>query len=140
MGRLIHPLGGRTVRPRPLVNILVIGPTDSRLRPALLDSGADDTIFPETLATDIGLDLTSAPSGLATVANLGLVPLRYADVTLRLTDGFEQHEWPATVGFTSAPLTHPSLGFAGVLQFFSATFFGDREEVELTVNSLYPGT
>lgn len=25
-------------------------------------------------------------------------------------------------------------------QFFTATFLGDREEVELTVNRLYPGT
>jgi hypothetical protein len=31
-------------------------------------------------------------------------------------------------------------GFAGFLQFFTAKFEGDREEVELTVNSLYPGT
>jgi hypothetical protein len=34
----------------------------------------------------------------------------------------------------------PLLGFAGCLQFFSAHFHGDREEVELSVNSLYRGT
>jgi hypothetical protein len=32
------------------------------------------------------------------------------------------------------------LGFAGFLQFFTATFRGDREEVELAVNVLYPGS
>jgi hypothetical protein len=32
------------------------------------------------------------------------------------------------------------VGFAGFLQFFTATFHGDREEVELTVNMAYPGT
>jgi hypothetical protein len=32
------------------------------------------------------------------------------------------------------------LGFAGFLQYFTATFFGDLEEVELTVNAAYPGT
>ena len=26
------------------------------------------------------------------------------------------------------------------IEFYTATFFGDREEVELTVNSLYRGT
>ena len=67
-------------------------------------------------------------------------PLRYAEVRLRMTDGKEFREWPAWVGFTSAPLRHPLLGFAGCLQFFGANFLGDREEVELTVNSLYPGT
>jgi hypothetical protein len=36
-------------------------------------------------------------------------------------------------------LRFPLLGFAGVLQFFDADFRGAREEVELTINSLYPG-
>ena len=64
----------------------------------------------------------------------------YAEVTLRLTDGREFREWRARVGFTATPLQRPPLGFAGCLQFFTASFFGDREEVELTVNGLYPGT
>ena len=33
----------------------------------------------------------------------------------------------------------PTLGFAGFLQFFTATFYGDLEEVERAVNRLYPG-
>ena len=61
-------------------------------------------------------------------------------MTLRLTDGREFRKWPAAVGFTPARLAYPMLAFAGCLQYFSATFHGDREEVELTVNSLYPGT
>ena len=71
--------------------------------------------------------------------NSGL-PVRYARVTLRLTDGHEQREWPAWVGFTPAGLVYPVLGFAGCLQFFDAHFRGAREEVELTPNGLYPGT
>ena len=43
----------------------------------------------------------------------------------------------AWVGFTSAPIRHPLLGFAGFLQYFTATFHGDREEVELAVNGTY---
>ena len=58
---------------------------------------------------------------------------------LRLTDGREFREWPAWVGFTPARLPYPMLGFAGCLQFFDAEFRGGREEVELTVNPLYPG-
>ena len=52
----------------------------------------------------------------------------------------EQREWPAWVGFTAASMPYPVLGFAGFLQFFTATFHGEREEVELTINGLYPGT
>ena len=55
-------------------------------------------------------------------------------------DGIEFREWPAWVGFTNAPLPHATLGFAGCMQFFTTTFHGDREEVELAVNGLYPGT
>lgn len=140
MGRVIHPLGGRTVRPRPLVDVTLIGPADSRVRQAILDSGADDTIFPESLAPILGIDLSNAPAGTAGIAGAGVISLRYAAVLVRMTDGLEQREWPAIIGFTPAKLVYPSLGFAGVLQFFTTTFHGDREEVQLSINALYPGT
>jgi hypothetical protein len=60
-------------------------------------------------------------------------------VTLRISDGIEFREWTATVGFVQTRLRHSLLGFAGFLQYFTATFHGDREEVELVVNSLYHG-
>lgn len=133
-------LGGRWSRPRPLLPIAVIGPTNTSTVDGLLDTGADDTIFSERLATRIGVDLTNAPVGQATTATLANAPVRYAQVTLRMTDGKEQREWLAWVGFTPARLQSPLLGFAGFLQFFTTIFRGDREEVELSVNSLYPGT
>jgi len=46
----VLPLGGRWVRPRPLIVVTVIGPAASRLRIAVLDPAADDTVFPATLA------------------------------------------------------------------------------------------
>jgi hypothetical protein len=61
-------------------------------------------------------------------------------VELRLTDGQEYRRWRARVGFTDTPLRYALLGHAGVLQFFTATFYGDLHEVELTVNGTYPGT
>jgi hypothetical protein len=139
-GKMIPSLGGRTVRPRPLVPaITLVGPRDSAAREALLDTGADDTVFPDSLAAFLGIDLTRAPVGTAMGASGAMIPIRYADVILRLTDGKEQREWPATVAFSPVRLQYPLLGFAGCLQFFTATFHGDREEVELAVNALYPG-
>lgn len=140
---LNHPivsLGGRWVRPRPVVSVTLIGPKDTRARDALLDTGADDTLFPEQLAALLGIDLTNAP--VATGSGIGArqVPVRYAEVTLRLFDGTELREWLAWVGFTPARLTLPVLGFAGCLQYFTATFHGDLEVVELEANRLYPGT
>ena len=105
----------------------------------MLDTGADDTVFTMAEAQLLGLDLSQAPQ--YTVTGVGSPPyvLAYAQITLRLTDGKEFREWPAWVGFTSAQMAHPMLGFAGCLQFFDALFHGEREEVELTVNGLYPG-
>ncbi len=120
--------------------VTLIGPTGTHLDRALIDTGSDDTVFPEAVAARVGIDLTGAPS--RTAAGVGRVPapLRYAEVTLRLTDGVEFREWRAWVGFTAAALRQPLLGYAGFLQFFTAVFDGEHEEVELTVNALYPGT
>ena len=139
VGHPIYPLGGRSERPRPILGVTVIGPADSRLREAILDSAADDTVFSEALAIQLGLDLRHAPVGRGQGVGLVNAPLRYAEVTLRITDGHERREWRATVGFTSAPLKYPLLGFAGFQQFFTVQLYRDRELAELTVNSLYPG-
>jgi hypothetical protein len=141
--RARHPipsLGGRASRPRPVVRVTLIGPLGSYLEDCLLDTGADDTVFPESVAAKIGLDLAGAPTGDASGVGVSPATLRYARATLRLTDGREFREWIAQVGFTSTHLKQPLLGFAGCLQFFTATFRGDQEEVELVVNGLYPGT
>lgn len=132
-------LGGRWVRPRPMCHISLIGPATTYVYLAHLDSGADDTVFDEFMASQVGVDLSNAPTGEAAGIGPRPVPLRYAQVALRLTDGVEYREWPAWVGFTPIRLARPLLGFAGCLQFFTSTFHGDREEVELSVNALYPG-
>lgn len=135
-------LRGRLERPQPLLTAALIGPLTGALVPqqGLLDTGSDETVFPERLAALMGVDLTHALIGEASGVGGGTALLRYAEVVLRLSDGREHRQWTARVGFTSAPLKRPLFGFAGFLQFFSATFHGDREEVELTINRLYQGT
>jgi hypothetical protein len=105
-----------------------------------VDTAADDSVFPEEAASRIGVTLAAAPSGQAAGVGSAPVSLRYAQVTLRITDGVEFREWLAWVGFTPINLKQPLLGFGGFLQYFSASFHGDREELELAVNSLYTGT
>jgi hypothetical protein len=136
----VVPLGGRWVRPRPLALVSLVGPTDTYVQYGLLDTGADDTVFPEWVATKIGVDLAFAPTGDVTGVGMDPLPVRYAQATIRVAHGGEQREWPAWVGFTAARLQRPLLGFAGFLQFFTATYHGDHEEVKLAVNALYPGT
>jgi hypothetical protein len=134
----VVPLGGRWSRPRPVVTVSAIGPKNAFPMVGRLDTGSDDTVFPERLASIIGVDLSNAPIGQSRTANMTPITVRYAQITLRITDGIERREWPAWVGFTPA-VQQPLLGFAGFLQFFTAAFHGDREVVELTVNNLYQG-
>jgi len=133
-------LGGRTVRPRPFLWVTLITPTALRLRYCLLDTGSDDTVFPESVAHQLGIDLTNTPVGTASGTGMAIAAIRYAEAKLRVSDGREFREWTARVGFTRTPLKQPLLGYAGFLQYFTATFHGDLEEVELAVNSGYPGT
>ena len=140
MGRSLVSLAGRSERPRPLVPVSVVGPAGTVMRDALLDTGSDDTVFPESVAALIGIDLRRAPRRGGAGAAASPVPLRYAQVTLCLATMQEQRQWPAMIGFTPTPLRYPLLGYAGFLQFFDTLFRGAREEVELTVNPHYSGT
>jgi hypothetical protein len=117
----------------------LVGPTGQRALDAVLDTGADDTIFSEVVAAIIGVDLRDAPWGWGIGVDGERVQLRYAEVTLRITDGREFREWLGWVGFTAVKLGRPLLGFAGFLECFTATFYGDREEVKLSANRKYRG-
>src|SRR5438128_416546 len=116
----VFPLGGRWVRPRPIIIVSLIGPARTVACEGLLDTGSDDAVFPDRIATRIGLDLTGAPAGEAEGMGGAIIPVRYALVRLRVTDGREFREWAAAVGFTPVPMSRALLGFAGFLQFFSS--------------------
>ncbi len=127
-------------RVKPVIPISLTGSLGTTARDALVDSGADEMVFSESLAALIGVDLALAPIGSAGAANQSAIPGRYAEVILRLSDGHENREWRAWVGFTSSPMRWGLLGVAGFLQYFTAVFDGAAEAVELTVNPLDPGT
>jgi hypothetical protein len=133
------PLGGRWVQPRPIIPVTFLGQANSWLVGSLLDTGADETVLPDLGAIKLGLDLTGAPTGTATAFGQS-VTVRYALVTMRVANPHEHREWQAWLAFTTAYLRWPLLGFGGFQQFFTVAYHGDREVVELTVNSLYPGT
>jgi hypothetical protein len=63
-----------------------------------------------------------------------------ASIHLCVADNNERREWPAIVGFAPVGRRLPVLGFAGFLEYFTAIFHGDSQIVQLTINSLYPGS
>jgi hypothetical protein len=119
--------------------VSVVGPISASPVVARVDSGSDDTLFPESVASAIGISLINAPTEVHRSQSQGNLVARFARVNLRMTDGVEFRDWPAWVGFVRA-LRRPVLGFGGCLQFFTTTFFGDAEIVDFQVNPLYPGT
>jgi hypothetical protein len=133
-------LGGQMSRPRALIGVTLIGQGGATTHAqGMIDTGSDDAVFPEATATKLGIDLTSCPTGSMSTAGGIALPIRYASVTLRITDGIEQREWTAMVGF--APVRgHALLGFAGFHRFFTVNLYGDDEIVTLEPNRLYPGT
>jgi len=139
-GGPIVSLGGKVHRPRPVIGVTILGPAGAVPYDGLLDTGSDDVLFPEAVAAFIGIDLTNAPQGTMSAFGHRSIPVRYAEATLRIADNQERREWRAWVGFAPVVRRYALLGFAGFLQYFTATFHGDREEVELTVNGQYPGT
>jgi hypothetical protein len=107
---------------------------------ALLDLGADDTIFPIHVAPLVGVAFRSDPGFMLRWRGQAY-QLRFGDVELVLTDSTgATYRWPATVGFSPAPIHYPILGNAGCLCYFDAMFRGQARVVELQTNPSYPGT
>ncbi len=110
--RPVYPLGGIRVRHLPACAVVVSGPLGDGLVNCRLDSGADDTIFPEATAQQLGIDLTNAPWGESSPVAGSPARYRYATITLRSNDGPAHCEWKAIVGFINLP--NMRWGFAGL--------------------------
>lgn len=129
------------VRWRPLVPVTIIGPTGKRrvFPRAVLDPGADDTIFPLAVAGLIGAALR--PDGGHSLRWRGQgYSLQFGDVELELSDGTQIQRWSAVVGFSPAPLRYAILGLCGCLQYFDARFLGESRFIELEANRSFLGT
>lgn len=134
-------LGGRLIRYRPITAVRVAGPGGSWILDGLLDSGSDDTVFPEWIAPMIGVDLSSVVGLDLHLAGRGQpIRCRYHSIKIRITDGKQEtYEWDAVVGFIAVPLKCPLLGQAGFLQYFDTTFQGADHVVNLSPNWSFAG-
>jgi hypothetical protein len=121
------------------VSVTAAGPAGSWIHACLVDSGADDTILPESTARHLGIDLTNAPQGDSAVVGGQVLSCRYALVRLSISDGVERYEWETLVGFLPARMRWPLLGLTGFFQFFEVTFSADRQAIEILPMSAFPG-
>jgi hypothetical protein len=121
--------------------VRIAGPTGDWVLDGILDSGSDDTVFPEWLAPMIGVDLTlSAEQEIRLAGRSKPIRCRYTSVTLRITDGMnETYEWDTVVGFVAVAMKWALFGQAGFLQYFDATFQGADYAVILLANWSFSG-
>lgn len=126
---------------RPVITIRVIGPKADARWDALVDSGADETLFPLSLAELLGVRLDQEMTSEAAGISGERLKIQYGDVELRIESDQRVVAWKTTVGFVdfgSASDEVIILGRGGCLDFFTATFDGENAQLELVPNALLP--
>lgn len=115
---------------RPVITIRVVGPKADARWDALVDSGADETLFPLSLAEVLGVELDEELISEAAGISGDRLKIQYGDVDLRIESDSEIIEWKTTVGFVdfgSASDEVIILGHGGCLDFFEG-FSVSRKE------------
>jgi hypothetical protein len=120
-----HP--GRTSVLRPRIRVRLKHKEKSVDLLALIDSGADDCLFPMEVAEVLGLQLDSANRNEYSGIGEGQVTAIFGTVSL------EVGGWPFELyaGFTDSPSVVPILGQHGFFSLFEVKFNLSKEEIEL---------
>ena len=126
---------------RPVITIRVVGPKSDARWDALVDSGADETLFPLSLADALGIELDQQMTSEAAGISGDRLKIFYGDVELRIESVQEFVAWKTTVGFVDFGSVSDEViipGHGGCLDFFTATFDGENAELELVPNAFLP--
>ena len=133
--REIPDPGQDTVRPRPIVDVVVEG-LEIAPQACLLDSGATAVRLGAHVADLCGIELSEAPQKQLAVGG-ALVTARIAEVNLRVADAEQAYEWTAPVWFCEPWVPgFGLLGLTGFFDHFEVTIASYDERIELTpINS-----
>jgi hypothetical protein len=125
---------------RPLVPVLLESQEGNRLIvDALIDTGADVTLFPAAIAESLGIDLTNAPDRPLSSALGVIATYREHEISLELRRApNEIHQWRTAVGFISRPMVYGILGTRGFFEFFTLTYHAADEWVQLDPSGGFP--
>jgi hypothetical protein len=126
---------------RPEANISVRGDAGEVFLRSLIDTGADHTVLPMSVADKVGAQLLFEEENTAKGVGgheISIIPGR---VQLKLISSDDACEWTAIVAF--ADFERPEdecslLGHAGCLEYFFAAFDGVERVVELTLRATLP--
>jgi hypothetical protein len=123
---------------RPMIPLRLFGPIGEYELGGLVDTGSDDTLFPDHFIRTLGVVIP--PSDYAAIAGIdGSMPLApYGKVDLAIPGAGGGHRWSARVDFH--PGHRVALGYSGFLEYFTASFNGRGRHLTLTLNGKAPPT
>lgn len=123
-----------------MVGIRVLGPKGEARLDGLVDTGADETLLPMSLAEVLGVTFHEGWNSQAVGIAGDILTMHYGDVGLQLETEDETIAWQTTVAFVELADDVVILGHGGCLDYFTAIFDGERAELELRPNAALPLT
>lgn len=127
---------------RPVIAVTVLGPRGKVVERALVDTGADFSILPLSIAPLLGITLDPGRNRVGESATGHNLAVSIGKVTFEIVQQEERYRWATEVGFASLGSSFHDedaiLGHGGFLDFFTATFDGKKHELSLKPNSRLP--
>jgi hypothetical protein len=126
---------------RPEIAIFVGGPRGSGQYQALVDTGADNTILPKSVADEWGIELVRGAGPPLTAFGGQQLATYFGDAEFEMQDEQTSIRWKARVlffDFPSADQESLVLGHTRFLDYFTATFDGEQATLTLTANDELP--
>jgi hypothetical protein len=105
---------------------------------ALVDTGADTTILPRSIADDLGIALSTGAVPHLTSFGGHQMEVSLGEVQLKIEDGTNTVRWTTRVHFFEFGSTDQEtivLGHTGFLEYFTATFDGANQMLTLQPNN-----
>ncbi len=133
--------GAQLLLMRPEIPITVVGSRGCVTYSALVDTGADNVVFPRSIADQLGIDLSPSQRSEAVGFGGGSVALLCGTTTLEIADATSVLRWSSQVLFSDCQPQDDDvilLGYFGFLEFFQANFDGLRGWLELLSNHRLP--
>jgi len=124
---------------RPEIPVTIVGANGQITLLGLVDTGADNTIFPKSVADHLQIPLEATEGSGASAFGGQRIELLSGEAILTLkSDDEPELAWPARVCFFDFPSAEEEcviLGHASFLELFTATFDGENSELTLIANS-----
>jgi hypothetical protein len=133
--------GEEIVLLRPEIPLRLYGPAGHIDLIALVDTGADNSIFPMSIARELGIETKFGGGPGATAFGGQRIALSFGEVILELSQDGSVVRWRARVHFAELPddtETAVIVGHEGFLDYFTAIFVGAECILELQPNEDLP--